>query len=295
MLNKQEHKEEVYTFLQKRLSLYDWKFSVPHGWGKESYYAHGFKRTYFVKVGVDVERYRGMAEIGLTPPVILHGQLDSGPTIIVQSCITGRPPSRTDYRERMGEVAGIVRKMHNSLRLKEVLPAAPSDTYKEAGLGALERLHRKWERHNAQVPSTAGFVDESLDKIEKQIHQFSGEGLVASHGDICNANWLFASDGNIYLIDFDLMQMNDPALDLGALLWWYYAPELRKPFLEEAGYRYDEAFKYRMQVRMAMHCLDILLPRENSFDQFKPESFDASLRDFRAVVNGQENPEGYDD
>jgi hypothetical protein len=293
MRNKQEHQEEVYAFLQKRLSLYDWKFSVPHGWGKESYYAHGFKRIYFVKVSVDVERYLAMAEIGLTPPVILHGQLDSGPTIIVQSYIIGRPPSRTDYRERMGDVAGIIRKMHNSPRMKEVLPAAPSDTYKEAGLRTLERLRRKWGQYKTQVPSAAGFVDKSSEKIEKQIHQFSGEGLVASHGDICNANWIFASNGKIYLVDFDLMHMDDPALDLGALLWWYYPPELRKPFLEEAGYRYDEAFKYRMQVRMAMHSMDILLPRENSFDQFKPENFNVSLRDFKALVNGQENPEGY--
>jgi fructosamine-3-kinase len=138
-------------------------------------------------------------------------------------------------------------------------------------------------------------VDKSLEHLEKQIGRFSGEGLVASHGDICNANWLFASDGNIYLIDFDLMKMDDPALDLGALLWWYYPPALRKPFLDAAGYRYDEALRARMQVRMAMHCLDILLPRENSFDRFEADAFGRSLRDFKAALEGGENPEGYDD
>ena len=294
MPNRQEHQQEVHAFLQKRLSLYDWKYTYPHGWGKESYFAHGFKRSYFVKVGVQVERYLAMAEIGLTPPVILHGQLESGLSVIVQSFTAGRNPSRADYRERMNDVADVIREMHNSPRVVETLSAAPSNLYKNAGMRALARLRQKWEQHKAQVSSVAGFVDESLNHLEKHINQFSGEGLVASHGDICNANWLFASDGRIYLIDFDLMKMDDPALDMGALLWWYYPPELRKSFLEVAAYRYDDEFKFRMQVRMAMHCLDILLPRENSFDEFKSESFGESLRDFRAILEGKENPEGYD-
>ena len=57
---------------------------------------------------------------------------------------------------------------------------------------------------------------------------------------------------------------------------------------------YDE-FKFRMRVRMAIHCLEITLPREESFDRFDPESFDESLRDFKAVLGGKENPEGYID
>ena len=294
MPKRKEHQQEVHAFLQKNLSLYDWNFSVPHGWGKESYFVKGFKRTYFVKVDVQVERYLAMAEIGLTPPVILHGQLESGPSVTVQSFITGREPSRKDYRERINDVAGMIREMHNSPQVIGTLSAVPSNLYQDAGLQALDRLRQKWERHKAQVASTAGFVEESLGQLKRQIDQFTGEGLVASHGDICNANWIFASDGKIYLIDFDMMKMDDPAADVGALLWWYYPPELRESFLEMAGYRYKDGFKLRMQVRMAMHCLNILLPRENSFDQFKPESFGESLRDFKAAFEGKENPEGYE-
>jgi hypothetical protein len=49
-----------------------------------------------------------------------------------------------------------------------------------------------------------------------------------------------------------------------------------------------------MRVRMAMHCLSILLPRVNSFDIFDPESFEDSMQDFKAVMNGEENPQGYE-
>ncbi len=294
MSNRQEHQQEVHAFLQKHLSLHDWTFSLPHGWGKESYFAEGGGNKYFVKVGVQVERYLAMAKIGLTPPVIVHGQLESGSSVIVQSLITGRNPSRTDYRERLTEVAELIREMHNNPRIKGALQAASSNSYKDAGSRALDRLRQKWERHKAQVSSAVEFVENSLEGLAQQVNQFTGEGLVASHGDICNANWLFASDGNIYLIDFDLMSMDDPALDMGALLWWYYPPGLRASFLEAAGYRYDDQFRLRIQVRMAMHCLDILLPRENSFDPFKPESFEVSLWDFKAVLDGEENPQGYE-
>jgi hypothetical protein len=292
--NRQEHQQEVNDFLRKHLSLYDWKFSLPDGTGKESYFAHGVKRTYFVKVGVNVERYLMMAEIGLTPPVIVHGQLGSGSSIIVQLVIKGQKPSRTDYRECLIQVAELVRQMHGQPRIRKVLQPASTDLYRDAGRQALDRLRRKWERYRAQVPQVAGFVDKSLGYLSGQVDQFSGEGLVSSHGDICNANWLFAADGRTYIVDLDSMAMDDPALDMGALLWWYYPPALRQPFLDVAGYRYDEEFKHRMRIRMAMHCLDITLPRAGSFDQLNADRYDEALRDFRAILQGQENPQGYE-
>ena len=98
---------------------------------------------------------------------------------------------------------------------------------------------------------------------------FQGTGLVASHNDICNANWLLSPDGALYLIDLEAMSLDDPAVDIGATLWWYYPPGLRGKFLVMAGYINDTSFERRMQVRMAMHCLNIILPREQSFDEFE--------------------------
>jgi hypothetical protein len=157
----------------------------------------------------------------------------------------------------------------------------------------MNRLRQKWERSKTQVPEVAPFVDKSLHELERQIHRFSTEGLVASHNDICNANWLFASNGNIYVLDLESMSMDDPAFDLGALLWWYYPPRLRQSFLETAGYSYDQEFRFRMQVRMALHCLSITLPREGSFDRFDSSHYAEALTDFRAILEGRENPQGY--
>ena len=293
MPHRREHQEEVRRYLHKHLSIFDWRFSLPPGSGTESYIAHGFKRSYFVKVGAEAERYLAMAEIGLTPAIILHGQLENGLSVIVQQFIAGQKPSRLDYRDRLIAVAELIRTMHNHPRIEGVLQAAPSDFHKDAGLRALDSLRQTWERYKVQVPAVAEFVDSSLEQLIRQTNQLSGEGLVVSHGDICNANWLFASDGRIYILDFESMSMDDPAADLGALLWWYCPPELRKQFLDYAGYSYNEELKFRMQVRMAMHCLGILLPREGSFDEFDPENFGEALSDFRAILEGKENPQGY--
>jgi hypothetical protein len=291
---RREHQEEVDHYLQKCLSIRNWSFSFPHGSGMETYIAQGNGQVYFVKVGAPIERYVVMAEIGLTPPVLICDQLESGLSIMVQPFITGLKPTRLDYRNQLREVAELIRTMHHQPRLQGILSAASSNFYKDAGLQALDRLRQKWGRYKTQVPLVADFVDNSLEYLIKQVNLFSDEGLAASHGDICNANWLFTSDGKIFILDFESMSLDDPAADLGALLWWYYTPELRQRFLDIAGYPYNDDFKFRMQVRMAMHCLSIILPRESSFDKFSTESFSVSLRDFWAILDGKENPEGYD-
>ncbi|RPH73686.1 aminoglycoside phosphotransferase family protein [bacterium] len=293
MADRQEHREEVHRFLQEHLSNQDWRFSLPHGTGMETYAVQGNEQSYFVKVGAPVERYLAMAEIGLTPPVLRYGQLESGASVMVQPFIDGRNPSRRDYWDRLENVARIIRTMHHHPHVRATLPPVSSNRYRDAGLRALNLLRQKWQRYKAQVPKVAEFVDKSLDHLDRQINLFSGEGIVSSHGDICNGNWLFASDGKVYIVDLESMSMDDPALDLGALLWWYYPPELRQRFLDIAGYRCDDEFKFHMQIRMAMHCLHITLPREQSFDRFEPNDYDEALTDFRAILDGKENPQGY--
>jgi thiamine kinase-like enzyme len=293
MLQRQKHQEDVRRYLQQHFRIRDWGLSLPRGSGMETYFAQGDGQKYFIKVGVAVEPYSAMAEAGLTPPIIAQGELEGGPSIMIQPFIEGRKPSSKDFCDQLEKVAAIVHKMHHDSETRAKLPSTASNDFRYAGLRALHRLLAKWERYKTHFPTIANFVDRSIDRLSEQVSLFSGEGLVASHNDICNANWLFASDGKIYIVDFESMSLDDPAADLGALLWWYYPPDLRQRFLERAGYPYDDEFKLRMRLRMAIHCLSITLPRDGSFDQFNPERFGESLRDFGAVLDGKENPEGY--
>ncbi len=290
MLHRRRHQEEVQSYLQRYFRINDWNFSLPHGRGMETYFAQGNGQQYFVKIGAPVERYLALAEAGLTPPIISHGKLGSGLSIMVQPSVEGRKPSPKDFCDQLENVAAIVHKMHRDPETRSKLPPTSFNDFRDAGLGTLNRLLAKWENYKAHVPTVVDFVDGNLEQLTRQIRLFAGAELVVSHNDICNANWLFASNGKIYIVDFESMSVDDPAADLGALLWWYYPPELRPRFLEIAGYPYDDEFKLRMQVRMAIHCLSIILPRAGSFDSFDPQSFPESLRDFRAVLDGKENP-----
>ena len=244
---------------------------------------------------MQTSRYQAMASIGLTPQVLAAGSLTDGTSILIQPYIAGKSPSRRDYRAHLEQFATAIRKVHHSAEVKQVLPKASSHVYSSMGIESLAHIQQKWETYKSQVPEVADFIDESLDYLRQQVTGFHGTGLVASHNDICNANWLISSDGKLYLIDLESMSLDDPAVDTGATLWWYYPPELREKFVTMAGYINDTTFEKRMQVRMAMHCLNIILPREQSFDEFDAASFAESLTDFRAILAGKENPQGYDD
>jgi hypothetical protein len=293
MQNRQKHQAEVRSFLQKEFSLRHWEFSLPHGYGNESYLAYSDECVYFVKLGMLVANYLAMASLGLTPPVIAAGHLDDGTSLLVQPFIQGRMPSRKDFRLYLEHIAAIVNTMHHSELVKTILPKCRTELYSLLGLEALSRLQHRWERYKQQVPSEAAWVDEKIIYLAEQLPDLIGSGAVASHNDICNANWLITPDEQIYLIDLDAMSLDDPAADLGAILWWYYPPVLRKRFVEISGYQHNESFQNRMRLRMAIHCLHIIIPRDQSFDQFDPDHFAEALTDFRAVIAGNENPQGY--
>jgi hypothetical protein len=292
--SKDQHKNQVLAFLEQRISPGDWQIAQPrYGTGHESYLASSGERRVFVKLGVQVGRTQIAAELGLTPRVIVAGYLEDGVSILVQEQIDGQMPARQDFYRLSESFAQTLRKTHHSPALKSSLLQKAYDSYKDAGLECLAQVQARWEIFKAQVPAQAGFVDESIARLAGQIEQFQGGGLAASHNDPCNGNWLVTEADQVYLLDFESMSLDDPALDLGAFLWWYYPPARRGAFLETAGAGDDDDFRQRMRLRMALHCLNIILPRPNSFDRFKAQAFEDELEDFRAIFAGQENPQGY--
>jgi thiamine kinase-like enzyme len=285
----------VRAFLSQHFANRTWSFTFPQGHGNETYFARCGDQALFIKLGAQAARYQALAANGLSPPVLAEGCLEDGISILIQPYITGRNPTRRDYQTNLELFAQAIHSVHHCLALKRALPQVSDEGYSQAGLAALAAIQKRWEQHKHRVPQVAGFIDESFDHLRQQVQDFEGAGLVAAHNDLCNGNWLVAPDGKIYLLDLEAMSMEDPALDIGATLWWYYPPEIRHRFLEIVGDAHDDAFQHRMQIRMAMHCLHIILPRPGSFDRFRSASFSGALVDFRAALAGEENPQGYAD
>lgn len=295
ILSRNRHMSEVYVFLDTNFPGKQWELALPpQGSGQESYFAEAAGLAFFVKLGVQVERYRAMSDLGLSPRLVTTGSLADGTKVAVQEKIDGRNPSRKDFQSHLAQFAQAIGKIHRCEKLKAVLPSKSSTHYRDVGLDTLAHIEQRWVFYKHMVSlSCAVFVDESLGYLKKQIGQFQGAGLAASHNDVCNGNWLVSSDDQVFSIDYESMSLDDPALDLGAILWWYYPPHLRPEFLEIAGYGDKVGLRERMRIRMAVHCLNIILPRENSFDYFDAGAFDNSLDDFRAALEGKENPQGY--
>jgi hypothetical protein len=293
MPDKHPHQAEVAAFIQAHIARGPWTFDYPQGSGQETYFAGGGGQAYFIKLGAAIERAQAMAVAELSPPVLAAGRLADGTPILVQPRIAGRTPGKRDFQEHLEQVATMLRRMHQDAGVRAVLPPPPSERLDEAGLRRLGAVRRRWEAYKAQVPAVAAFVEAALDRLAAEMAEFVGTGLVAAHNDICNANWLLTPQGRLYLVDLDAMALDDPAADVGALLWWYYPPALRPRFLRIAGIAGDPAFPARMNVRMALHCLSITLPRAGSYDGFDPAGYPAALTDFRAILAGEENPQGY--
>jgi thiamine kinase-like enzyme len=289
------HWEEVRAFLQRAFGIERWNFTLPAGTGNETYFAHGGERSCFVKLEACPERTVAMSEAGISPPVLAIERLEDGTPVLIQAYVEGRTPRRSDYHEHLGQVATLIRKMHHDPNVQKALHAPRSDLYSDVGRDAVADVRRRWEVYEASVPGVAAFVDSGLDHLARQVEDFTGLGLVASHNDFCNANLLLTGDGRIYVVDLEAMSMEDPARDVGVTLWWYYPPEMRSLFLQIAGYADDPQFQHRMRVRTALHCLGITLPRAGSFDRLDPSSYGERLADFRAALTGEENPEGYGD
>ncbi len=293
--SKTSHQLEIERFLKENISNLHWEFTHPQGHGNETYIVCGGRESLFIKLGSPISRYKSLASIGLAPTIIKDGTLEDGTTIMVQEFISGRTPTRHDYRNHIEDFANAINKIHHCDEIKKTLPKPENDQFSTIGTSVLNDIDKRWNKYNHLVPDSADFVDQGINQLREEVYQFTGSGLVASHNDICNSNWIITPQGTLYLLDLDSMSFDDPALDIGATLWWYYSPDLREEFLNIVGYSNNDAFKKRMHIRMAMHCLNIILPRENSFDSFHADEFVDNLADFKAIMNGEDNPQGYYD
>jgi len=294
--SRNHHRKEVISYLKRNVHNQKWEISLPpYGTGNESYFAQSNGQSYFIKLGANTDRYQVMSNLGLSPQIIALGDLEDGISILVQQRVNGEKPSRKDFHFHLKKFAESIKKTQHCEDLKQILLKRSSHCYKDVGLEILGEVERRWKKYEPEVPDFSEYVNIKIAYLKNQIDKFTGDGLVASHNDICNVNWLLSSGDKLYLLDYESMTLDDPALDIGAILWWYYPPELREEFLEIAGYNNDESFRNRMRIRMAIHNLNIIIPREKSFDQFTADTFGEALVDFRATIDGRENPQGYFD
>ena len=113
--------------------------------------------------------------------------LEDGTTIMVQEFISGRTPTRHDYRNHIEDFANAINKIHHCDEIKKTLPKPENDQFSTIGTSVLNDIDKRWNKYNHLVPDSADFVDQGINQLREAVYQFTGSGLVASHNDICNS------------------------------------------------------------------------------------------------------------
>ena len=203
MPERRQNQQQVLAFLQDYFATSDWEFSIPQGSGKEKYLARAATRhgesACFVKLDVNIPVYQTVASLELTPPILASGCLQDGTPLIVQPAVKGRQPTWQDFSIHLDLFASTLQRLHHSPELRSLLAAPASETYRAAGLQFLNNIHLRWEAVKSHFsPEIDSIVLDHLERIAAQLRAAPGGGLVNTHTDPCNANWLLPGAGRAH-------------------------------------------------------------------------------------------------
>jgi aminoglycoside phosphotransferase (APT) family kinase protein len=219
-----------------------------------------------------------VGETGLGPRVLFweQGALElDGQPVVVSEAVEGREPDRDWFRDNLRQAAAMLARLHRDADLGEALenqgrgdPRADCLAMARAARADLEaRLDRlagqDWPPEAAALlPRLAGHLAWFGAQIQGQRAAFSGVRVGPVHGDVNNSNWLIDGANRAWLIDWDGLRLEDPALDLGMLLHWYVPPALWPVFAlayaEGGEFRPDpEALLARARLRYPLHALHL--------------------------------------
>ncbi len=218
------------------------------------------------------------AQTGLTPPVLFweQGALElDGQPVVVSDWVEGLNPDREWFRDNLRQAAAMLARLHRDSDLVDRLEtygrgdpradclaaarAARADL--ETRLGDLTR--QDWPSEAAAIlPRLARHLAWFGAQIQGQRAAFAGVRLGPAHGDVNNSNWLVDVAGRAWLVDWDGLRLDDPALDVGMLLHWYVPPALwpvfARAYAEGGDPRPDpEALLARARLRYPLHALHL--------------------------------------
>lgn len=142
------------------------------------------------------------AALGIGPPVL--GELPGVGTLVTE-LVPGQEPSAEQFRQRLPQVARLLRRFHGSGMLASNFP-----------------IHRVVEWHARDAQANGVSPPPRYQQLLRQSHRieqaFASFALppVPCHNDLLPANLLFDGD-RIWLLDYEYAGMNDAFFDLANL------------------------------------------------------------------------------
>jgi len=151
---------------------------------------------------------------GLTPRLLWTKRTSNGDILTAQEWLEGRQLEPEEMLNNE-DVKHMLRYLHESESLKSMLKRMD---------GAEKSAFDFLEEYATDLPEELkndDYLTRVFRYLENHLPSFSPNKYVACHGDAIHNNWMLASDGELYLVDWDYSILSDPAYDLGTILGQY--------------------------------------------------------------------------
>ena len=155
---------------------------------------------------------------GITPRLIWTKRTGNGDVLIAQEWCNGRTLASDEMKS--SHIANILKKLHQSDRLKRLLKKVGGDTISAVDLIAEYEVNLADDLENHPVlVSTYHYLLRELPL------GYTQADIRVCHGDISSENMLLSDDGDLYIVDWDTAVLTDYLYDIGQLLARYVAKE----------------------------------------------------------------------
>src|SRR5690625_2679483 len=216
-----------------------WEFSSAGGLTGNAYIAKRDDERLFLKRNSSPFLAVLSAE-GIVPQLVWTKRIKNGDVITAQKWLDGRELYPQEMQDAL--VAKKLRQIHRSSELLHMLmrlgiePTSPIKNFETTAQQITERnLHQVHD-----------YIDCSLQFLQTFLSDVVGYEQVVCHADITHNNMMFSKDGSLYIVDWDQAMIADPAIDFGAILY-YYVPEAKwEHWLNHYGLKKDDSLIKRM-------------------------------------------------
>jgi aminoglycoside phosphotransferase (APT) family kinase protein len=255
--------------------------------GKDAFVATDGDRKLFLMCNVNAPVLRRLADLHVAPPLVESGSWQGQP-YVVQEYVEGAYPDREWIGRHLRALVLLIARYHADEPLRRMVAPRPEPSYRahvEQTLLALEHglaCVRSRALHSAQAVA-------AISELRRQAGHFPAVPLVPTHGDPNTKNILVAGS-QIWLIDWDDIQLSDPMRDLGVLLWWYVARDRWQEVLHVAGLSPADAVLPRLYWWSA--CASFRVALWHGARAHDEDGARAFLDDCVAALDGRANPRG---
>lgn len=164
---------------------------------------------------------------GITPRLVWTKRIGNGDVLTAQEWLNGRTLKSSEMA--LPSVAKLLYKIHHSDTLRKMLSRVGGEEVSP------EKLIQSYQMELPHDLKIHPMLNEILAKLKAEIKSMESVQPRVCHGDIYRKNWLLSDENRLYLVDWDMAVLADPALDLSMLLCQYVEKKQWRAWLENYG------------------------------------------------------------